>query len=148
MLCGIVNQMADEGFAIIASVGNYGELGNGITTCPGNAKKAFTVGAVDVSKQLADYSSVALMGSLKPDILAPGCIMVDYVNHPITGTSFATPFISGVVAALSSHYSLEQIISYIKRTAQSIGLPHNKQGFGLVHIENLLGALSNEKSIG
>jgi len=147
ILCGIVNQMADDGFAIIASVGNYGQLGNGITTCPGNAEKAFTVGAVDVTRQLADYSSVAPEGILKPDILAPGYVTVDYFDQPLTGTSFATPFISGVVTALSNHYSLEQIIDLMKRTAQSIGLPRNMQGHGLIHIENLLGALKHEKSI-
>lgn len=141
IVCSAVNQLVDGGFTIVTSIGNWGP---GNTGCPGNAKKVLTVGAVNASKQLADYSGTASDGTFKPDILGPGCVTVN--GKPYDGTSIAAPIITGITAALSNNFELGHIIESMKNTAVSIGLPHNLQGHGLIHIERLLGVLQNEKS--
>lgn len=143
--CGIVNKMFNEGFVIVAAIGNYGQEGIGITGCPGNAEKAFTVGAVDPNKQLADYSSCAPSGKLKPNVLAPGRVIIKGV--PFDGTSCAAPIITGIIAALANDYTIGKILQTLEQTSRSINLPRNQQGHGLINIEALLEVLKNEKNI-
>lgn len=143
--CGVVNQMVDEGFAIVTAIGNYGRNGDGITTCPANAEKSLAVGAAGINKDLAEYSSVAKKGKLKPDILAPGYVRIYGEEH--TGTSFAAPYITGVIAGLSQNFDLNVIIESMKKCTTSIGLPFNMQGHGLINIEQLIGVLNYEKGV-
>lgn len=142
LVCGIVETMRDNGFIIVAAIGNYGHEGEGITGCPGHAKKSISVGAVNANKKLADYSSTAKPDMRKPDILAPGTCIIDKKTY--TGTSFAAPVITGIITALAEKFDLEYIVECILKTAQGIGLPHNKQGFGLLSIERILEVLDNE----
>ncbi|WP_352420719.1 S8 family serine peptidase [Proteiniborus sp.] len=146
MVCNAVNQMCDEGFVIVAAIGNYGEKGKGITGCPGNAEKALTVGAVDSNKNLAGYSSTAPEGVKKPNILAPGYVTIKG-DLPHTGTSFSAPFATGVIAALAQTYDPLKIREAIETTARSIGLKANEEGNGVINIEGLLEVLKNERSI-
>jgi hypothetical protein len=145
MVCGTVNQLRDQGYVIVTSIGNYGDEGIGVTACPGNAEKAFTIGAVNANKKLADYSSVAPTGVQKPDVLAPGSFIVD--KETFNGTSFATPFVTGMIAASADKFDLETIVDTIVKTARTIGLPYNEQGNGLVHIEDFLEVLESEKTV-
>jgi subtilisin family serine protease len=145
IVCSIINQMYDEGFAIVVAIGNFGREGQGIISCLATAEKAFAVGAVNPSKHLADYSSTAPPAYRKPNILAPGTVMVDGKSQ-VDGTSFAAPFVTGVVAALSNDFNIQYILNTIERTARSIGLPYNQQGHGLIHIEDLLGVIEDEKN--
>jgi len=71
--------------------------------------------------------------------------MVDGKSQ-VDGTSFAAPFVTGVVAALSNDFNIQYILNTIERTARSIGLPYNQQGHGLIHIEDLLGVIEDEKN--
>ena len=147
IVCNIVNQMADEGFVIVAAIGNYGNKGAGYTGCPGNSEKAFTVGAVDMAKQqLAGYSSRSAAGSKKPDILAPGHIEINSLSA-VEGTSFASPVIAGIIASVSGQFDKFLIVDNIKKTAHNLGLTFNEQGHGLVHVENFLEVLRHEKRI-
>lgn len=145
LVCNTVNQMRLEGFIIVAAIGNHGLLGEGVTGCPGNAEKALSVGAVDVNKKLASFSSTAPIGTMKPDILAPGYCNLNGLDY--SGTSFAAPIITGVLAACAGRFDLEFIVESILKTAQSINLSHNQQGFGLLNIEGLLEVLNNEGNI-
>src|SRR5207253_5877177 len=103
---------------VVAAAGNGGDL-PGTITSPGSAVQAITVGATaDWSAPtsapyhaegpfLAWFSSrgPTLDGRTKPDIVAPGVnigsaaagTVSSYVAGPDgTGTSFATPYVSGV----------------------------------------------------
>ena len=145
MVCNTVNAMVDQGFTVIAAIGNFGMDGEGITGCPANAEKSLAVGAVDANKTLAEYSSVAMPGMNKPDVLAPG--FANLYGEPFNGTSCAAPFVTGVIVALSAKFPPETVVKVIKDTAVGINLPSHKQGCGLIHIENMLGVLKNEKSV-
>jgi subtilisin family serine protease len=144
-VCTTVSNLRSEGFIVVTAIGNEGQRGEGITGCPGNCIEAITVGAVDVNKNLAPYSSTARPGVKKPDLLAPG---TTYFNQkPYYGTSFATPFVTGVIAASNEKFELEYIVESILKTTKSIGLPYHKQGNGLLHIEDLLEVLIDEGNV-
>ncbi|MFW9914059.1 MAG: S8 family serine peptidase [Candidatus Thorarchaeota archaeon] len=65
----------DFGIIVVAAAGNMGSSSSGIFS-PGSAEEAITVGAVNAANEIAYYSSIGSssknVGSVKPDILAPG----------------------------------------------------------------------------
>lgn len=82
---------------------------------------------------------------LKPDIVAPGsdiisCSPSGYTSR--SGTSMATPIVSGAAAMLLSKYpdkSNEEIKRLLQSTATDLHLPRTQQGYGLLNVEALLG---------
>lgn len=132
-------------------------------TIPSTAEKVITVGAYDASfDAYADFSgrgyeTVLLagdrlgLGVVKPDVVAPGVNLTapdpvgSYVN--VTGTSFATPIVSGS-AALMMEWGIvrgndpylygEKVKAYLRAGAQPIRgellYPNEKVGFGAVCI--------------
>lgn len=106
-----------------------------------------TVGALTTSGEPADFSlrgpwvGVAAPGeritSLDPS--SPGLINAVLSQQglaPVNGTSFAAPFVSGVVALIRSRFpelNAGQVIALIKRTAHTPGAgPNEATGFGIV----------------
>lgn len=58
-----------------------------------------------------------------------------------SGTSMATPQVSGALALLLSHYpemTNREVKIRLKNSALDLGFPHEKQGWGLLNIERLL----------
>jgi subtilisin family serine protease len=97
------------GIPLIAAAGNSGRSGPGKHGSPGNYPEALGVGATDSTDRVADFSDWGVVGSLPagpaypvPDISAPG-VLVNSAKpgggfHDKSGTSMATPVISGVAA--------------------------------------------------
>jgi PGF-CTERM protein len=106
-----VNAAADNGTVVVVAAGNAGPYYGTVGT-PGIHEDVITVGASNVSAgELADFSSRGPTPGhhLKPDLVAPGVGVVSadhdggFVNK--SGTSMATPVVSGVAALLLEEHS-------------------------------------------
>ena len=148
-----VNAAWDNGITVVVAAGNNGPKRMSVTS-PGISRKVITVGSSD------DYKAIFLGGArihnysgrgptrrmiLKPDIVAPGsdiisCSPAGYTSR--SGTSMATPIVSGAAAMLLSKYpdkSNEEIKQLLQSTATDLHLPRTQQGYGLLNVEKLLG---------
>lgn len=165
-LVKMVDKAWDYGIAVIVAAGNDGPASKSITT-PGISRKVITVGASD------DYVQVSINGRQsheysgrgptrecikKPDVVAPGsrivscCPMGDraFFSKPYTnksGTSVSTPIVSGAVAlyyGVRNKATNKDVKIAIKNTSKNLGMPHSKQGWGLLDINKLIEYNSHE----
>lgn len=131
--------------------------------CPGQARNAFTVGAVNkVTSLMAAFSSrgPSAYGLSKPDIVAPGVNITSTIPVPRdasgnlvpgaprsamfgrkSGTSMATPIVAGICALLieqerlnSGTWSPLSVIAEAKRLARILPWPPNEAGAGLAKL--------------
>jgi len=123
---------------VVAADNQFQQYGYGSISSPGNAPDAITVAATTDSDVIANFSSggptpVSLL--LKPDVSAPGVAITSSlpVNQggpygELSGTSMATPEVSGGVALLKQQHpswTVEEIKSALVQT----GLPvHGTNG--------------------
>ncbi|MBD5460723.1 MAG: S8 family peptidase [Lachnospiraceae bacterium] len=136
-------------------------------TIPSTSSKVISVGAYDpVYESYADFSGrgyvyenrtvgLVLPGGVKPDLAAPGVnITAPDVRGgflSMTGTSFATPFVSGA-AALMMEWGIvrgndpflygEKVKAYLRKGAKPIRgeteYPNARVGYGALCLENSL----------
>ena len=136
-------------------------------TIPSTASKIITVGAYDaIYDAYADFSGRGYVlqrideersgqGTIKPDLVAPGVNIttVDQDGRPVqvSGTSFATPFVTGSAALLMEWGIVkgndaflygEKVKAYLRRGARKIRgenvYPNARVGYGALCVENSL----------
>ena len=136
-------------------------------TIPSTASKVITVGAYEpVYEAYADFSGRGYLyqeqvnsrtadSFIKPDLVAPGVgVMAPNRNNgysPVSGTSFATPFVTGAAALLMQwgivegndpYLYGEKVKAYLRRGAKPIrgetDLPNARVGYGALCINSSL----------
>jgi serine protease AprX len=144
-LCEILDNIVDAGITVVAAAGNLGPNLKTITS-PGCARKSICVGSTDKNDIIASTSSrgpVELNGYIldKPDIVAPGVNIKstsksgDYEIY--SGTSMATPHVSGAAALLLQAYPQldpTEVKQKLIESTKDLGYERNIQGYGRIDI--------------
>jgi subtilisin family serine protease len=145
-----IEALTAAGIFVVAAAGNGGPACRSITDPPAPYPETLTVGAIDRSDRLANFSSRGPTpdGHAKPDLVAPGVDILSALPGggygTESGTSMATPHVAGVAALLWS--ANPRLIGDIPRTreilrtttrpaaapAENCGSPADLTGAGLV----------------
>lgn len=160
-LVELVDHAWDRGIIVVCAAGNMGPAPMTISPL-GARKKVITVGCHEGGyfgnrEHLCEnYSSrgPSPYAMKKPDVVAPGTDIVScnvkierrgryYRNAYIakSGTSMATPIVSGGIALLLQKYPFytnEQAKQKLLYTSRDLNEPWNKQGWGMIQIDRLL----------
>ncbi len=148
-----IDYATSRGVNVVVAAGNE----NGPIDTPGNCKGVITVGAIERNLKKADYSNYGN----KLDVVAPGSdILSTYMDGKgpsgytyFSGTSMATPFVSGVVALIKSvnpALSSQAVKEIIHRSATHLGTPgfNPYYGYGLLNADKaVMLALSEIKTL-
>lgn len=133
----------------VVAAGNEGDQGEGSVSGPGYLEGSFTVGAVNLRRQRASFSSYspAKLGNtprsfIKPDIAAPGVEVLSTreknVIGRMDGTSMAAPHVAGVVALVceaNPNLTVNEIRELLEATATDLGETgrDHETGAGLIN---------------
>ncbi|MFJ6568130.1 S8 family peptidase [Streptomyces sp. NPDC091292] len=154
----VVNKLsAEKGILFAIAAGNEGPQSIG---SPGSADAALTVGAVDKSDKLADFSSTGPRvgdGAIKPDVTAPGVditaaaapgslIEQEVGQNPagyltISGTSMATPHVAGAAAILKQQHpdwKYTELKGALTASTKDGGYTPFEQGSGRIQVDKAL----------
>lgn len=165
-LCQAVQAAWQHGIVVCVAAGNEGPDPETIAT-PGIHPRVITVGASDDrgsadrrDDTVARFSSrgPTIDGFHKPDLLAPGVDITataarrsvlsmdrgrwrgDYTT--LSGTSMATPVCAGIAALLLESEPMlrpDDVKERLMQTADSLGLPRDVQGAGLINAQRAIG---------
>lgn len=133
------------GIVTVCAAGNDGNVAEGNSDVDYPAKLAakglcISVGAVDVNSRLASFSSTGLSGEVT--LVSPGVdILSTYPGGnyaKMSGTSMATPAISGLIALLLSHHkeltNMDLVKDKLKALSKDLGSIY-EFGFGLPNLD-------------
>lgn len=156
-LLELVERVWDAGVVVVVAAGNMGP-GRSTITVPGSSRKVITVGSSDdfVSgrgRARLNYSGRGPTAECicKPDLVAPGsniCSCRSIKGRPPgycykSGTSMATPVISGIIALLLQkrpYLSNVEVKMLLKQSCRDLGFPREFQGWGMPDGAKLLEA--------
>mgnify|MGYP002261557114 CR=1 FL=1 len=160
-LIDAVELLWDLGYVVIAAAGNNGPGASSVST-PGDSRKIITVGAENDNiktivngKMTKNYSGRGPTKQCiqKPDIVAPAndifscCNLWErkYFYVSKSGTSMATPVVTGIVCLMLSQYNLTNVEckKMIRDTAIDLKLDKNRQGWGRINPEKMFGLSGN-----
>ncbi|SEL51133.1 S8 family serine peptidase [Haloferax larsenii] len=131
-----VTYATQQGSLVVAAAGNDGRRN---VSYPAAYSECLAVSALDPDETLARYSNYGD----EIDVAAPGtnvlsCWTTSTEYKEISGTSMATPVVSGVAGLALDVYDLSpsDLRNHLKNTAVDVGLSTAKQGSGRVDAAN------------
>lgn len=144
-----VEEAWDAGIVVVVAAGNMGPKAQTITA-PGNSRKVITVGSSDERGPVYSGRGPTRSCVCKPDIVAPGSDIIScnasfqngkgyYCRK--SGTSMATPMVSGAVALLLAKepwLTNVEVKMRLRESAVDLGMERNRQGWGLLNIPAFL----------
>lgn len=118
----------------VQSAGNEGGKGWDYISFPGDVKEVITVGSCNETGE-KKYSSSGV-GREDCDYVKPDLVMD---AHPI-GTSFSTPTITGLCAAILEHKRMNRasLISILHQSGSNSNSPNREIGYGMPKSEKLI----------
>ncbi len=134
-LTNAIKYAKDRNVLVVVAAGNSGRAG---VSLPGCISYSTTVGAVDSSSKIASFSGIGNA----VDITSPGVSLYSTwlgTSYKLaSGTSMATPVVSGAVALIKSahpEYTAAQVQDALFRTAKDLGRTglDSSYGWGLVN---------------
>jgi len=153
-----VNEAWDSGLTVVVAAGNNGPDPMSVTA-PGISRKVITVGSSDDDKSIktnggsmCDYSGRGPTREciVKPDVVAPGSnimschskkVLGQYTYTYRSGTSMATPIVSGAIALLLEKYpdmKNREVKIKLKDLCDDLNRPKSQQGWGQLNLQRLL----------
>ena len=152
---------AQYGTLFVIAAGNAGPQSIGT---PSSAASALTVGAVDKQDRLASFSSTGPLvrsGALKPDITAPGVAITAARSQQMTsgaglyrsisGTSMATPHVSGAAAILAQRHpdwSGAQLKEALMSSAKGLATGYTAYQVGVGRVDVAAAVRANVRASG
>ncbi len=149
-----LNALAEEawdcGLIVVASSGNSGPM-PGSVTAPGSSKKVITVGGDALELKPGRGPTAECV--MKPELIAPslrimstavagaGSTNLHYTYIRRSGTSMATPMVSGAIAVLlgcEPSLSNKEVKRILRDSAVSSGFAKEIQGWGRLNLRNML----------
>lgn len=140
-----IKRAVDSGITVIAAAGNDGDQESDDIGYPGAYPEVISVGSIDRTLLRSSFSSVGR----RMDIMAPGGdILSTYppnIYVQLSGTSMATPFITGVVALCIAKHRISggntpaetpaQIREHLTKCCVDLDSPgwDRRTGFGMVN---------------
>jgi serine protease AprX len=133
------NIAASKGIAVINSAGNEGSHTWRYITAPADGDYVLGIGAVDSLGAPASFSSHGIPGNaVKPNVDARGelayCATPDSGFAYLSGTSFSSPIMAGMVACLwqtKPSVSVADLYEAIERSASRFSNPDTLMGYGI-----------------
>jgi len=143
-----VDQAAQRGVTVVVSAGNSGcedpETCWFYVNTPADADSAIAVGAIRPDSSVAGFSArgPTADGRRKPDVVVQGAAVPaaweDSRYTEVSGTSFASPQVTGIVAQMleiNPSLSPIQVRQILRRTASQAHAPDTTRGWGIVNAE-------------
>lgn len=134
----------DKGMLIVGSAGNEGNKSWEKITVPGDSEKVLTVGAVSLDSTIANFSSrgPTADGRIKPDLVSVGKQAITIGQRGVVGTnngtSFSSPFLTGLIGSLwsvNSQLNRNQLIDIVRRSGHQYHNPDSIFGYGIPNFE-------------
>lgn len=131
---------ASKGMILMMAAGNEG---NGVwhyITTPADALNVLTVGAIDINKNIAAFSSYgpSADGRIKPEVVSVGyqtVLQTANGNYGMgNGTSFSTPNLAGLVTCLwqgFQDFTFTDVMNAVIKSSSQYLNPDNRKGYGI-----------------
>ncbi|MBD2503218.1 S8 family peptidase [Anabaena azotica] len=133
-----------SGILPVCAVGNEGR---NRTRSPGNYRDVVSVGSSTIDKRISGFSGSATLniGSHQyqvPNLVAPGTNIYSSIPgekyEAISGTSMATPIVSGVAALILEQYPNIEVLDLreeLFNRCETLQAPSDRQGYGLIQVQ-------------